>query len=360
MKAAPVPSPSPSPSPSPLPKLIQFSGFADAGYTSFTSNANAKFINGSNARVFDLYDKQPTLQNLDIQSVLTSGNFGGKVELSLGTDADIIAAYPAAFNGFDLTQAYLTYTAGKFALQGGKYVTLAGAEVIDSPSDTNYSRSILFGYAIPFTHTGARLTYAATPKLSVIAGVNAGWDVLHDTNKQKTAEYGLAWNPSNAFALAAQGYTGYEQLSGSSVPISGAQGQRTLLDLVATFKPTATWTFIANYDRGRQANASAFTENGATLANWSGIAGYANYQVSSRLLASGRYEVFKDTDGYRTGFAQRWREGTLTLAYSPSSAITFRGEVRGDKSDRSVFARTNSTAGFKNASSLGLEAIVKF
>jgi len=41
----------------------------------------------------------------------------------------------------------------------GKFVTLAGSEVIWSPSNSNFSRSILFG-AIPFTHTGVR---AATP-----------------------------------------------------------------------------------------------------------------------------------------------------------------------------------------------------
>jgi len=48
------------------------------------------------------------------------------------------------------------YAHGPLTIIGGKFVTLAGAEVINSTLDTNYSRSILFGYAIPFSHTGAR------------------------------------------------------------------------------------------------------------------------------------------------------------------------------------------------------------
>jgi len=30
----------------------------------------------------------------------------------------------------------------------------------------NYSRSILFGYAIPFAHTGIRATYAASDSMT--------------------------------------------------------------------------------------------------------------------------------------------------------------------------------------------------
>jgi len=355
---APVVAPSPSPSPSPPPKFIQFSGFSDIGFTSFGSGGSAKFTNGSNSRVFDLYNEQPTLQNLNIQSVISAGALGAKVEVSLGTDADIIAAYPGAFNGVDLTQAYASYTAGKLTLIGGKFETLAGAEVIESPSNSQFSRSILFGYAVPFTHTGGRLTYAVTPQLSAILGVNAGWDDLKDTNGEKTAEYGIAYNPSSAVGLTAQGYTGFEQLS--NVPLSTQQGQRTLIDVVATVKPTSLLSFVLNYDHGRQANAAAFTTDGAALANWSGLAGYANYQATPRTTVGVRFEGFKDNDGYRTGINQFWHEGTATVGYSPSSALTFRGEYRYDRSSTPVFARLTSPIGSNYQQSLGLEALVKF
>ena len=52
----------------------------------------------------------------------------------------------------------------------------------------NYSRSILFGYAIPFTHTGVRATYKVNDMLTVLGGVNQGWDAFEDPNHDKTLE----------------------------------------------------------------------------------------------------------------------------------------------------------------------------
>ncbi len=39
-------------------------------------------------------------------------------------------------------------------LKGGKFVTLLGQKVIESPNNLNFSRGYLFGLAIPLTHTG--------------------------------------------------------------------------------------------------------------------------------------------------------------------------------------------------------------
>ena len=48
-----------------------------------------------------------------------------------------------------MTQAYVQYATGSWTFIGGKFVTLAGAETINPTTDTNFSRSILFGYAFP-------------------------------------------------------------------------------------------------------------------------------------------------------------------------------------------------------------------
>ena len=66
---------------------------------------------------------------------------------------------------------------------------------------------------------------------------------------------------------------------------------------------------------------------------------------------------------YRTapagGIAQKWKEGTLTLAYLPTSQMELRGEVRYDKSDKSVFGMV-SGAPKDSQSSVGVEALYKF
>jgi hypothetical protein len=385
--ASPAASPTPTPAPSPPPHLIQFSGFGDAAYSSRLGDTTTKFgiAPGYPSRVFDYNDRTVDLQNVNVQAALNAGNLTGKVELSAGTDADIIQSWPGAFNGFDVTQAYLAYQLGKLSLQAGKFETLAGAEVIESPSDLNFSRSILFGFAVPFTHTGGRLTYAVTPHVNVIGGVNAGWDEVRSTNGRLTAEYGFAFNPSAAASLTAQGYTGIEQVANYTVGYdpyssgfqpapgvvpnptvvnstpSGAQGQRTLIDVVGTVHPTSATTVTVNYDHGLQHNYDSIGDT----ASWAGLAGYLSYQINPRLVASARYEGFKDPQGYRTGVLTTgvgpfWHEGTLTVGYNLTSAFTLRGEYRHDVIDQDAFLRTDGVTFGNNNSTVALEALVKF
>src|SRR5438105_12419766 len=179
---------------------IDLHGYLDTAY-SYLSGTGI-FRSGVADRVFDT---EPNSFNLH-QAALTvdyqpKEGFGGLVNLTAGRDARVIASAGEATSNFDVTQAFVQYAHGPLTIIGGKFVTLAGAEVINSTQDTNYSRSILFGYAIPFSHTGARLTYAASDQLSLIVGVNNGWDQLQDANKQKTAELGVSYTPSKVFSL---------------------------------------------------------------------------------------------------------------------------------------------------------------
>src|SRR5207244_956039 len=59
----------------------------------------------------------------------------------------------------------------------GKFVTNAGAEVIEAKDDWNYTRSLLFQLAIPFYHTGVRMTFAPNSTISLMAN----YDYTTDT-----------------------------------------------------------------------------------------------------------------------------------------------------------------------------------
>ena len=345
---------------------VDVHGYVDAAY-SYLSGAGI-FTSGTANRVFDT---EPNSFNLH-QAALTidyqpKEGFGALVNLTAGRDARIIASAGEATSNFDVTQAFAQYAHGPLTVIGGKYVTLAGAEVINSTLDTNYSRSILFGYAIPFTHTGVRLTYAASDQLSLIVGVNNGWDQLQDQNKQKTGELGVSFTPNKLFALTVQGYSGVEQLSGGTFVGAGRHGVRDLIDAVATYNATSQLTFILNVDWGNQENFTSLVNGASIKAKWDGAAAYANYQANDQWRLSVRAEYFDDKDGYRTGVIQKWKEGTLTLAYLPTKFIELRGEVRYDKSDSGAFVK-NSTflsgvpgVGVSdNQTSIGVEAVYKF
>ncbi|MGH8679610.1 MAG: porin [Burkholderiales bacterium] len=334
---------------------MSLSGYIDAAYSHLSGTG--LFTSGTADRVFDT---EPNSFNLHQAAITVAKQpkegFGGVVNLIAGKDAQVIHSFDGGTSSnFDVTQAYAQYAKGPLTVIAGKYVTNAGAEVINSTSDVNYSRSILFGYAIPFTHTGLRATYAVNDMLSVFGGVNNGWDDVKDTNKQKTLELGLSVTPIKSLTIAAVDYAGTERVGGLTA--SGPEGKRNILDLVATFTATDKLSFVLNYDYGSQDNASTVTPNGK--AKWSGLAGYANFQFTDTWRLSVRGEYFNDKDGYRTGVVQKWKEGTVTLAYLPAKYVEIRGEVRGDRSDVASFMKSDGTAS-KSQASYGLEAIYKF
>jgi Putative beta-barrel porin-2, OmpL-like. bbp2 len=358
---------SPSPSPSPTPRAWQASGYAAASYnaSSHPGGKGSFFANGAASRVFDTVDRQPMLNAVNVQLVKT-GTLGGKLELTAGSNADVIASYPTANgNALDVTQAYVSYTGGPFTLIGGKFATLAGAEVIEDPSNLNVSRSILFGFAVPFTHTGARLTYVPSPLWAFVAGANNGWDNTKGNGTgAKTAELGIAYN-GTILSVAVQGYSGTERISNAAWTADPATplGHRSLLDAVVTWHAMPKLTFQANADSGRQQNVALVNGNGLFTgfgtARWNGVAGYATYQLAPKLSAALRSETFGDAGGYRTGFDQRWRETTLTFAYAPSAPVVLRLEGRMDSSNRAAWA--DSAGVLRNTvQTVAAQVLVKF
>lgn len=329
---------------------VSINGYLDIAYSNLSGTG--LFTSGTSNRVFDT---EPNSFNLH-QAAITlakqpKDGFGGVVNLTLGKDAGSIKSYGQASNDFDVTQAFMQYTTGPVSVIAGKFVTSAGAEVINSTSNANYSRSILFGYAIPFTHTGLRATYAMNDQLSLIAGLNNGWDQAKDANRQKTVELGFSYMPNKTFMLMAMEHSGKEQFANN---LDTVGGQRNLLDIVATLNATDQLTFVLNYDNGTQKNDSTLIN-----AKWSGVAGYANYRMNDQWLVSLRAESLNDKDGYRTGVAQKWKEATLTVGYMPTQSVQLRAEVRADSSDQSSFIGSDGLVK-KSQNSMGLEAIYKF
>ena len=171
---------------------LDVSGYIDAGYSYANRNLEGA---GVTTRVFDSQNNSFDLHQFGLRvAKQPRQGFGGVVNITAGSDAQVIHAFPeqtavAASSMFDITQAYGQYATGSLTLMAGKFVTLAGSEVIWSPSNGNFSHSMLFG-AIPFTHTGVRAGYALSNTVTLYGGINNGWDQLTDANKGKTIELG--------------------------------------------------------------------------------------------------------------------------------------------------------------------------
>ncbi len=332
-----------------LGEVLDASGVEVSGYidTSYTYNTRGETTN----RVFDTEANSFNVNMLGLSiSSLPDEGFGGAVVLNAGEDANITAAAGTGSNDeFDVQQAYLNYASGVTQVMFGKFATLQGAEVIESKDNLNFSRSILFGFAIPFTHAGVRASYAASDVLSLTAGINNGWDNLKDDNDNKTLELQATYTPSDSGFLSVQGMYGNEDNG------AGKSETRTLIDIVAGYDLSDSLSLTFNADFGGQDKGAA----GGSDANWSGYAGYVNYKIDPQWRVAGRLEYFDDEDGFRSGTEQKWKEGTVTVAYTPITSVELRGEVRRDWSDERTFLDDDGSFK-KNQTTLAVEALYMF
>ena len=312
-----------------LSDVLTASGLTASGYVA------ASYYHSNGYSTFHQFDVEHDTFQLD-QAALTLAyqpkeGFGALVNVAAGQDMRILhAAEDGNDNTFDVIQAFVQYATGPLTVIAGKYVTLAGVEVIAPTGNTNFSRSFLF-YAEPLTHTGIRATYAASDTVNVMVGVDNGWNTTSTSYGSKTGEFGIGWTPNKMFALTAQAYIGKTQ---------SYDAQKTLVDVVATYNATEALSFVLSYDWGKQEQHA----DGASDLDWNALAAYVNYAISDQWRVSVRAEYLDDKDGFNTGTAQKLKEGTLTLGYDPVKSFELRIEARYDKSDKATFVRTINVA----------------
>jgi hypothetical protein len=337
---------------------ISVSGYIDAGYTYAKNGA------GFTDRVFDTQQNSFALNQFGLSvAKQPKEGFGGLVNLTVGRDAQVIHSFPEPQPGgsmFDITQAYLQYAGGPLTVIAGKFTTLHGTEVIASTGNTNISRSILFG-AVPFTHTGVRATWALSDTVSLIAGVNNGWDQLTDQNKGKTAELGATLNPIKPLNITVSGYSGKEGASPN-------EGTRTSINAVVSYQiidPLSVGAEILNVSQDIPGAGGTTTK-----AKYNGAALYVTYMFTPKFRGVLRGESFDDKNGFHFGTAPgfpgalattdtKYKEVTATVSFLASDSFEARAEVRRDSANNTVF--TDSTgATSKNMTSAALQGIYKF
>ena len=328
---------------------INVSGYIDAGYT----RADRDIQNQFSTRVFDSQNNSFGLNQLGLSvAKQPRQGFGGLVNITAGRDAEVINSVGASQSQFDLTQAYAQYATGPVTVIGGKFATMHSTEVIWSPSNANISRSILFG-AVPFTHTGVRGTWALNNQVSLMGGLNNGWDQLTDANKGKTVELGATLNPIKPLAVTVSGMSGKEPVGG------GNDGVRNSLNVVASY------TIIDPLSVGAEAlyvQQENFPSGAGTIkAKYNGVALYGSYMFTPKVRGSLRVEPqFDDKDGLRFGTSStKYREVTATGAYLPADNFEARAEVRRDQATNPVFTNTDGSTS-KSLMTVAFQGIYKF
>ena len=310
------------------------SGIVD-GYFNYDgdnpSNGNTQLRN------FDLRANTVSLTEAKVVLAYDPAPFGIRADIGLGSAFE--SMHPANPSGSGLKYVEQMFVSLKpaqlkgFQADFGQFVTSAGAEVIESGDNWNYSRSLLFSYAIPYYHFGIRASMPVTSTITAGVQVVQGWNNIFDNNSRKTFGF-TAVQAKKYYTLSGNYYVGPEN-DNSKI------GYRNLIDTTLLLTPTGKFNAYINYDYGQNRNVNSAGNATTTLSSWQGIAIAGHTQLTSKITATGRFEYFTDPQGFATGTAQHLNEFTVTADYLVRPGILVRSEFRQDHSDQKFFQKSH-------------------
>ncbi|MEO6982964.1 MAG: outer membrane beta-barrel protein, partial [Edaphobacter sp.] len=165
---------------------IDFSGLVD-GYYNLNANHPPDSSNGNQLRNFDYNANAFSLNMAKLTMSHDPDPVGLRIDLGFGKAFNEILSSEPDFK--HLEQAYVSWKPARgkgFEADFGEFVTSAGAEVIETKDNWNYSRSLLFSLAIPYYHVGLRTSMPITKSFTGGVQVVNGWNNFSDNNSGKT------------------------------------------------------------------------------------------------------------------------------------------------------------------------------
>jgi Putative beta-barrel porin-2, OmpL-like. bbp2 len=314
---------------------ITFSGLID-GYYDVNFNHPESGINA--LRNFDVKANQFSLNMAKVTLEHTPDPLGFRLDLGFGRAFDIIHSgeqEPSVFRNIE--QVFVSFKpkqAKGLEVDFGKFVTSAGAEVIETKDNWNYSRSLLFSWAIPYYHFGVRASMPLNKYFTAGVQLVNGWNNVEDNNNGKTVGVTGALTVGKV-TWSTNYYTGPEKADLD-------HGSRHLFDTTVLLAATPKLSTYVNYDYGVDKNA------GAGEKRWTGIACAGRYTFNSWFAVAPRIEWFNDADGFMTGTTQKVKELTMTAEFKAKEGVLTRLEYRHDWSNAEVFDRGAFPSSWKN------------
>jgi hypothetical protein len=305
---------------------IDFSGLLD-GYYSY--NANHPASEANQLRNFDLEANQFSLNMAKLSLSHTPDPIGFQVDFGFGRAFDLIHSSEKAPEIFRyLEQVYVSVKpkeAKGLEVDFGEFVTSAGAEVIETNNNWNYSRSLLFSYAIPYYHFGLRASMPVTKNLTAGFQVANGWNNVEDNNSGKTIGVTGTYTRSK-FSWSNTYYVGPEKSDTN-------KGNRNLYDTVLLLTPSDKLNAYLNFDYGQERRIFAGIDR------WIGFAAAVRYAPTKWFALTPRAEYYYDATGFTTGTPQKLREVTMTGEFKMADGFLSRLEYRRDHSNVPFFER---------------------
>ncbi len=347
---------------------MDVSGFID-GYYSF--NFNRPTADSLGDQLNQLYNFNDKTDQFELSAAKLTLNHdpdpvGAHVDFIYGRTNELINAaptntttptsaaapgdYPPSANQLPyLEQAFLSIKPPKskgFELDFGKFVTSAGAEVIEAKDNWNYSRSLLFVNAIPYWHFGARTSMPVSKTDTVGFQLVNGWNNVSKSQGGVTGVFTNVYTKPK-FGLATNYIVGPENYYTTS-------GLRNLVDATLTLTPPGKYNAYFNYDYGSNRDGMYAGDcdglcGDTVLHDWWGAAGALHAQATPKNAIALRGEYFNDPDGFQTGTMQHIVEGTFTYEYKWVEGALMRVEYRCDASNVNFYSKQMYYSGEKGA-----------
>ena len=320
-----------------LPPVLNFlsstniTGMVD-GYHQYNVNQPADRIAGLRAFTGPSNEISLNMAKLALSKApTTDSRVGFGLSFAFGEAINVVNGSELGFAQY-LEEAYLSYMVNeKLQVDFGKWVTPIGAEVIESNGNWNYSRGLLFTWAIPFYHYGLRANYAINDKTWVTAHLANGWNNVVENNSGKTFALQVGFSPTEKISVVQNYIVGPEMFNAGAL--------RHLLDTIVTYEFNDQLSFMVNYDYGMEEGFLPADPN----SKWQGVAGYLRYALSDKAAVASRLEWFQDDDAWSTGVSQQVKEFTQTFEYEVADGLMTRFEIRRDWSTEPFFLKNTGS-----------------
>lgn len=341
---------------------IQIHSFLSLGYV---YNFNDPASNMNSQRFFDFKHNQFRVDDFQfsvLREAAEPGDAGFRFDLDVGSNIPRTIHSAGLLEGedVDVRQAFVSYIAplgNGLTIDFGKFITAFGLEVIEGWEgfNDNYSHSYDFSFAIPFTHTGLRLSYPVNDKLSLMFMAVNGWDKVDDNNDAKGFHGQVGFFPTEDISL-------WFNYMGSPEQDDNEGDWRTLFNVVWVVKPFSSalpdLTFSGSYDHGTEDNVGI----GGRNADWHSAEGVLRYDFSPKFYLATRAEWMRDEDGARIspGVAQTVWAFTVTPTFILTENLLVRPEFRYDRSNEDIFEDDDGTFTEDSQTTIGVNVIYYF
>lgn len=329
---------------------VTLSGYVEAFYQ---WNVNNPANGVTNYRGFDNRHNSVTVSNVVFDATGTLGPVTAHLALQVGHTPESYYLAEPSLGGASgagvsnanvwkfIQQATVAWRAPVGAgllVEAGVFLSPIGSEGMAVKDQWNWSRSNLF-FGLPFYHTGVRLSYPLSDRLTLsLAGYN-GWNSVVDNNDEKSVSLALDYAVTDRVTFHALYFGGVER-PGGAPERNGVLPWRSVFDTYVAVYPTPWLSLMAHANVGFEPNAFGTSW-------WAAGALYARVRVRPWLYLAARGDVFyEDAARNASGAAANifWPSSwvssqTATIDVRPHDNVSMRLEYRHDQADGDTYFR---------------------